>query len=63
MTAIAIIFIPESPLYLYAAKDFEKARQSLNIISKFNKSGVIMTELFDIELEEIQEKQAQNKMQ
>lgn len=36
VTGIAICFVPESPLYSYAVKDFDKARESLNKIARFN---------------------------
>ena len=36
ISAIGIIFIPESPLYLYSTKDYDKARESLNKIARMN---------------------------
>lgn len=33
---VAICFIPESPEYLYAVKDYQNARANLNYIARFN---------------------------
>ena len=40
---IAILFIPESPEYLYASKDYDGARDSFNKILKFNSENTIIT--------------------
>lgn len=56
IAAVGILFVPESPLYLHATKDYDKARESLNRIARFNGQDTYITELFDVELEEIEEK-------
>ena len=40
---IGLIFLPESPEFLYAVKDFDGLRKSLNFISWFNRSSVRIT--------------------
>lgn len=53
ITALAVMFIPESPAYLYSSRDFDKARESLNKIARVNGSDSRIIEVFDIELEEV----------
>ena len=53
---IGILFIPESPLYLLSAKDYDKARESLNRIGRINGYSVVVKEMFEEEFEEIEEK-------
>ncbi len=36
LVAIGVIFVPESPEYLYEKKEFQKAKQVLIYIAKFN---------------------------
>jgi MFS family permease len=60
ITAMAALFIPESPLYLYSAKDFDKTRESLTMIAKFNGSNSEQFSdkecLFEAEYSEIEHK-------
>lgn len=53
LTALAMVFIPESPAYLYSSRDFDKTRDSLNKIARLNGSDTRITDVFDIELEEL----------
>ncbi len=54
ITVIAVCFVPESPIYSYAAKDFDKARESLNKIGRFNGCKEEITDKFDVEPAHIQ---------
>jgi MFS family permease len=60
ITAIAVLFIPESPLYSHSVRDYDKARESLNKIAKFNSSDIVITEIFQEEQEYL-EKQLASK--
>jgi len=36
---LATVFIPESPKWYYARKNYDKARANLRMVSKFNSKG------------------------
>ncbi len=49
ISTLCVLLIPESPKYLYSNKKFEKAKEMLKYIAKFNRVKVINFR-FDTEL-------------
>ena len=48
---VAIFLLPESPKYHYSKQEFDKARESMNLISRFNGLPEMELFLFDNEIE------------
>ena len=63
ITCIAILFIPESPLYCHSIRDYDKARTSISKIAKFNKyEGFSLSDaLFEEEAELIKKEERAHK--
>jgi len=55
VTCVAVLFIPESPLYCHSVRDYEKARDSIQKIASFNRyhGFALHDTLFEEEAEHI----------